>query len=73
MVNCLRYHPRGEWLFAVGGVLGIAAGVVAFLWPGITLLALAIFVAWYLVVSGIFTVVVNCVTSLPATRTLTRR
>ncbi len=19
MVNCLRYHPRGEWLFAVGG------------------------------------------------------
>ena len=46
-----------RWLFAVGGVLGIAAGVVAFLWPGITLLALAIFVAWYLVVSGIFTVV----------------
>jgi uncharacterized membrane protein HdeD (DUF308 family) len=50
--------PGGwRWLFVLGGLLGVAAGVIAFLWPGITLLALAIFIAWYMVISGIFTVV----------------
>ncbi len=49
--------PSWRWLFYVGGVLGIAAGVIAFVWPGITLYVLAIFVSWYLVVAGIFNVV----------------
>jgi MFS family permease len=46
-----------RWLFYVGGVLGILGGILAFVWPGITLLVLAVFVAWYLVIGGIFTVV----------------
>jgi len=46
-----------RWLFYVGGVMGILAGIGAFVWPGITLLVLAVFVAWYLVISGIFSVI----------------
>jgi uncharacterized membrane protein HdeD (DUF308 family) len=46
-----------RWLFYVGGVLGIIAGIGAFGWPGATLYVLAVFIAWYLVIGGIFTVV----------------
>jgi len=46
-----------RWLFYIGGVLGIIAGLGAFLWPGITLYVLAVFIAWYLVIGGIFSVV----------------
>jgi uncharacterized membrane protein HdeD (DUF308 family) len=46
-----------RWLFYVGGVLGIIAGIGAFVWPGATLYVLAVFIAWYLVIGGIFTVV----------------
>jgi uncharacterized membrane protein HdeD (DUF308 family) len=42
-----------RWLFIVGGILGIAAGILTFVWPGITLYIVAIFVAWYLIVFGI--------------------
>jgi uncharacterized membrane protein HdeD (DUF308 family) len=46
-----------RWLFYVGGVLGIIAGLVAFAWPGMTLLILAVFVAWYLAIGGVFSVI----------------
>lgn len=46
-----------RWLFYVGGVLGILAGIGAFVWPGATLYVLAVFIAWYLVIGGIFTVI----------------
>jgi uncharacterized membrane protein HdeD (DUF308 family) len=46
-----------QWLFYVGGVLGILAGIMAFAWPASTLRVLAIFVAWYLAIGGIFSIV----------------
>lgn len=46
-----------RWLFYVGGVLGIIAGIMAFVWPGKTILVLAVLTSWYLVISGIFAVV----------------
>jgi uncharacterized membrane protein HdeD (DUF308 family) len=52
-----RRVTEWRWLFYVGGALGIIAGIVALVWPGETLLVLAVFVAWYLVVSGIFSVI----------------
>ena len=52
-----RRVEEWRWLFYVGGVLAILAGIMTFVWPGKTLLVLAVFVSWYLVVSGIFTVV----------------
>lgn len=48
-----------RWLWVVGGVLGIAAGVATFVWPGKTLFVLSVFVAWYLVLSGIFTLIAS--------------
>src|SRR6476469_671576 len=42
-----------RWLFIVSGVLGIAAGIVTFAWPDITLYIMSVFVAWFLVVFGI--------------------
>ncbi len=42
-----------RWLFIVAGILGIAAGIITFVWPDITLYVVSIFVAWYLIVFGV--------------------
>jgi len=42
-----------RWLLVVAGILGVAAGVITFVWPDITLYVVAIFVAWYLIVFGV--------------------
>src|SRR6266545_5783051 len=42
-----------RWLFVVAGILGVAAGIITFVWPDITLYVVSIFVAWYLIVVGI--------------------
>jgi uncharacterized membrane protein HdeD (DUF308 family) len=47
--------PTG-WL-ALVGVLGIAAGIVTFLWPGITALALLALIAAWSILHGVFEVV----------------
>jgi uncharacterized membrane protein HdeD (DUF308 family) len=46
-----------QWLYYVGGLLGIVAGIGAFVWPGITAYVVAVFVAWYLVIGGILSVI----------------
>lgn len=46
-----------RWLFWIGGGLAIAAGIVTFVWPGKTLYVIAVFVAWYLTLGGIFSIV----------------
>jgi uncharacterized membrane protein HdeD (DUF308 family) len=46
--------PGGwRWLFIVVGVLALVAGIMAFVWPSITLYVVAIFLAWYLIIFGI--------------------
>jgi uncharacterized membrane protein HdeD (DUF308 family) len=52
--------PTMRWLSILGGVLGIAAGIVTLAWPGITLYVVSILVAWYLIAFGI----VHLVTAL---------
>ncbi|HEX2807125.1 MAG TPA: DUF308 domain-containing protein [Kineosporiaceae bacterium] len=44
-----------EWrsLFVLSGVLAVAAGIVAFAWPGVTLYVISVLVAWYLVAFGV--------------------
>jgi uncharacterized membrane protein HdeD (DUF308 family) len=42
-----------RWLFIVAGLLGVAAGIVTFAWPGRTLYVVSILVAWYLIVFGV--------------------
>jgi uncharacterized membrane protein HdeD (DUF308 family) len=41
-----------RWLFIVTGILGVAAGIMTFVWPDITLYVVSILVAWYLIVFG---------------------
>lgn len=45
------------WAIALRGVLGIAFGVIAFIWPGGTMLSLLLFFSAYAFVDGIFAVV----------------
>ena len=44
--------PTLRWLSIVSGTLGVAAGIVTIGWPGVTLYAVSILVAWYLIVFG---------------------
>src|SRR2546430_9665099 len=45
-----------RWLSIIGGTLAIVAGIVALAWPEPTLVVISIFVAWYLLIRGIFDV-----------------
>ncbi|WP_426563342.1 HdeD family acid-resistance protein [Angustibacter sp. McL0619] len=47
-----RRAPTLRRLSIVGGILGVAAGVVTLVWPGITLFVVSIMVAWYLIALG---------------------
>jgi uncharacterized membrane protein HdeD (DUF308 family) len=47
-----------RWLAIIGGVLATAAGIVAVVWPHPTLVVISVFVAWYLLIRGIFDVCV---------------
>jgi uncharacterized membrane protein HdeD (DUF308 family) len=46
-----------RWLFIVTGILGVAAGIMTFAWPDVTLYVVSILVAWYLIVFGIVHIV----------------
>ncbi|WP_158888871.1 HdeD family acid-resistance protein [Amycolatopsis anabasis] len=58
IIAAFRGHagmPR--WLLALGGVVGVAAGLLTLFWPGITVLILAIMVGAWAVVTGVAEVV----------------
>jgi uncharacterized membrane protein HdeD (DUF308 family) len=44
------------WLLLLEGILGIAAGVLIFLWPGLSLVTLALLVGYWAIISGVFTI-----------------
>jgi len=53
-----RVSWRGRsWPFLLEGVVGIGAGVLTFLWPAVTVLALIAFVAAWALVTGVFEIV----------------
>ena len=46
-----------KWFFIIGGIVGIAAGIVAFAHPENTVFALAMLVGWFLLIAGILDVI----------------
>ena len=48
---------EGRWWVITGGILGLVAGIIAFVYPGETLLVLGLLTGWYLLVAGIVEVV----------------
>jgi uncharacterized membrane protein HdeD (DUF308 family) len=50
--------PSWRWLHIVFGVIAIAAGFLALIWPGETFLVLAAIVAWYILFAGIMDIVI---------------
>ncbi len=49
----LEMLSRNWWIFLVRGLLAIAFGVVAMIWPGITVLALVLLFGVYVLLDGI--------------------
>lgn len=48
---------KARWWLALIGILGIGAGLLTFLWPGITALVLTMFIGIWALVHGIFEIV----------------
>jgi uncharacterized membrane protein HdeD (DUF308 family) len=59
LIAAFRIRDGGKpmWSFVVIGILGIAAGIVTFLWPGITALALLTLIAVWALFMGVFQIV----------------
>ena len=49
--------PAPRWWLAIAGLLGIGAGVLTFMWPGITALVLLFFIAGWAIASGVMQIV----------------
>jgi len=43
-----------QWLYIALGVISIAAGIIALVWPSQTFLVLAAIIGWYLLFRGVF-------------------
>jgi uncharacterized membrane protein HdeD (DUF308 family) len=58
IVAAVRAAERHErwWSLALQGIVDIAAGVIAFIWPGATALALLFIVAFWAIVTGVIEV-----------------
>jgi uncharacterized membrane protein HdeD (DUF308 family) len=59
LVASLRGPTGGKpvWPLLLIGILGIAAGIATFVWPGMTALALLMFIAFWALFIGIFQIV----------------
>jgi len=49
--------PAPRWWLAIVGVLGLAAGILTFAWPGVTALVLLLFIAFWAIATGVMQIV----------------
>lgn len=52
-VRAAEAHERW-WMFVLEGIAGVAAGLITFMWPGITGLVLLFLIAWWAIIMGVF-------------------
>jgi uncharacterized membrane protein HdeD (DUF308 family) len=52
-----EFLARRWWAFLIRGIAGVIFGILAFLWPGLTLLVLAVVFGAYALVDGVFALV----------------
>ncbi len=52
-----RVSMAPRWWLAIVGLLGIAAGILTFLWPGMTALLILLFIAGWSVATGVFQII----------------
>ena len=59
LIAAFKVRDQGKpfWSLLIVGLLGIAAGIVTFLWPGMTALVLLMFIAAWAFVMGIFQII----------------
>ncbi len=59
LIAAYRIRDQGKpfWSLVIVGLLGIAAGIVTFIWPGMTALVLLMFIAAWAVVMGVFQII----------------
>ena len=59
LVTAFRVHDAGRpfWSLAIEGVLGVGAGILTFMWPGITAFALLVVIATWAILMGIFQII----------------
>jgi uncharacterized membrane protein HdeD (DUF308 family) len=50
-------QPAPRWWLAIVGLLGIAVGILTFMWPGITAVVLLLVIAAWAIAMGIFEIV----------------
>ncbi|WP_268608636.1 HdeD family acid-resistance protein, partial [Escherichia coli] len=56
LIAGIRIRDQGKplWALIIVGLLGVAAGIVTFLWPGLTALILLYIIAIWALVAGVF-------------------
>lgn len=52
-----RFKPMPTWWLALVGLAGVAAGIVTFMWPGITAIVLVMFIGAWALVHGVFEII----------------
>lgn len=59
LIAAFRIRDRGKpfWALVVVGILGVAAGILTLIWPGMTAIALLAFIAAWSLVMGVFQII----------------